>query len=71
MKFGNLRNDDDGHEYVVPVELVEEFDIIMDYIRDLRWGSDKRYDAEAEFEAEFGKYRVGGEIRDMKIIMED
>lgn len=68
-KYGYYRQDEDSHNYVIPEDLVSIFDSFMDEI------SGKRYidfpGAFNEFENKFSKYRINGEIYNMKILMRD
>ena len=70
MKFGYLRRDDDGHNYVVPEELIEEFDADQkalenseseeDYYRMVEAWNDKWYE-----------YNEGGSVSHYKVVIQD
>ena len=58
-------SDDDGHWYVIPFELVEEFDMLL---------SGSQYDScdgweenEAEFIEKFSQYMTGGDINNVEL----
>lgn len=53
MKRVYLTSDDDGHNYIIPFELKEDFETIME----------KGYDTDDfdEFEEKFGQYATGGD----------
>ena len=68
MRFGYLRTDDDGHNYLVPEEEVKAFDLAIEQIEkaaeyDTRW-----YDLINRFNEIFGKFRIDG-ISDYKVVM--
>lgn len=66
-KYGRLRTDDDGHWYLVPEELVEQFDAYLE----ATYASPHDYEAEARFIDKFDEYRTGGGIRDFRVVIED
>lgn len=53
------RRDEDGHKFVVPEELLEEFDRLMELREDAEWLSDEWYDLTGEFNDKFHQYNVG------------
>ena len=53
------RCDDDGHKYVVPEELLEEFDRLSELCEDAEWLSGEWYACVAEFNRKFHQYNVG------------
>jgi hypothetical protein len=75
MKVGYLRGDGDGHQYVIPEDEVESFDrdteLLDGYTYDemmrVYGDKDNLYDL---FDDAFSKYRVEGELYNMKIIMD-
>jgi hypothetical protein len=71
MRFGYLRHDDSGHDYVIPEDDVGEFDSLMDRSYEVAAESDEWYDICDEIDSRFGQYRVGGYIHDMKIVLEE
>ena len=71
MKFGYFRRDDDAHNYLVPEEVVKDFDDAMEYMYELSADSTKYMeflDACNDFNEKFGKYRIDG-ISDYKVVM--
>lgn len=70
-KLGVLRNDDDGHWYLIPEELAHEFDSTEETIYNADEYSEYWTSAIEHFETEFGKYRLGGGYRELKVLMED
>lgn len=70
MKFGILREDDDGHTYLVPEELVDRFDIALDNVNSSPMLSDKWYDFVDRFSKQFSEYMVDGS-RNFKVLIEE
>ena len=68
--FGYLREDDDGHMFIIPEDEVGEYDAIIKYF--------ERYNEEDEYWITFcevmegfcDKYVVEGELYSKKILME-
>lgn len=71
MKFGKLRTDDDAHWYLVPEELVDEYDAALNRMMDIEPYTDAFEDACREFDAEYGQYRLGGSPYELKVVMPD
>lgn len=51
--------DYDCHHYLIPVELSEDFNIMLQAIDHCEYGSDSWYDANDDLADMFGKYMVG------------
>jgi len=71
MKFGYLRTDESSHNYLVPEEVINDFDRDMDEMDELAAIDDmsqKFYEACNYFEEHYGKYRIDG-IRDYRVVM--
>ena len=69
MRTGYLRQDDDGHWYAIPVELVSKFDHMMDEISSTESETDEWYEAIDEFSRVFSKYMTGGGYDHIEIIL--
>ena len=61
-----ITQDNDGHDYVIPYEMREEFDQSIEDLNYLNENNDfVNIDAaEEEFEEKFGKYMTGGDINE-------
>lgn len=55
-------SDEDGHDYLVPLELRKEFQKTLEECFGHTWGDDEYYAAQNRFEEKFGKYRIGKAI---------
>lgn len=63
MKIGFLRQDDDCHWYLIPTELLQEFDNLFNLINI----DDNLCD---DFNDKFDKYRLSGGPFALKVIMD-
>ena len=54
-----FRKDNDGHKYVIPQQLSQRFDEIMDQLNIVKFGSREYYDLNDALDGEFGQYMVG------------
>lgn len=70
-KLGVLRNDDDGHWYLIPEDLAHEFDSTEETIYMADAYSEYWNSAIEHFEKEFGRYRLPGGYRELKVLMEE
>jgi hypothetical protein len=70
MKIGYLRQDDSGHWYVVPENIVERFDKLMRDICEIEEHTEKWYEAVDWFISRYDRYRLGGGYQDVKCVME-
>ena len=70
MKTGYLRNDDSGHNYIIPAILIKSFDAFNLEIEKAEEETDEWYYAIEKFETLYGKYRVD-DISNKSILMED
>ena len=61
-------SDDDGHDYLIPLELRTEFQDEMERCLSLPWGHDDYYAASNSFEEKFGGMRVGESISNYSFI---
>ena len=71
MKFGYFRTDESSHNYLVPEEVIDEFDDAMETMDELAATNDMApefYAACNNFDNEFGQYRIGG-FRSYKVVM--
>jgi hypothetical protein len=70
MKFGYFRTDESSHNYLVPEEIIAEFDDAMETMDELAATTDgpEFYAACSHFENEFGQYRIDG-MRYHKVVM--
>lgn len=74
MKIGYYRTDEFLNNYVVPEDLIEEFDEHIKKIEEYSsWNSSEiekiYWDRWLEFKNLFSKYKVGNDFYKMKIIM--
>ncbi|MCK5318498.1 MAG: hypothetical protein KAJ55_11305 [Anaerolineales bacterium] len=71
MKFGYFRTDESSHNYLVPEEVINDFDRDMETMDELAATNDMSpefYAACNHFETEFGQYRIDG-ISNYKVVM--
>ena len=71
MKFGYFRVDEDSHNYLVPEEVIDEFDRDMETMDELAavdMMAPEFYAACSHFDENYGKYRIDG-IYDYKVVM--
>lgn len=51
--------DNDGHMFWLPIELKEEFQLLLEKYSNAKRFTEEYYTLEAEFENKFSKYMVG------------
>ena len=51
--------DNDGHKYLIPEDMLDDADALMDRIGRAPFMSDEKWDAEDEFIERFNQYMVG------------
>jgi hypothetical protein len=71
LKIGYLRNDEDGHDFLVPQQEVFGFDVLYNEICDLPEESDLWYEKIDEFSKKYSQYMLSGGTHNLKIIMEN
>lgn len=71
MKIGKLRFSTEDDLYLLPEEKLEEFEEVLDRVERAEWYSDGWYDVCGEFDDKFDKYKVEGDLCNLKIIMEE
>ena len=59
MRQNANRSDNDGHKFMIPQDLLEDFDSLFDQYNKAKRFTDEYYDLEAEFCNKFGQYMVG------------
>lgn len=69
MKIGYLRKDDDGHNYVVPEELIEEFDFDWEELMSTE-SEDAYYKAIEQWNNKWWQYALGESPYNLKILLE-
>lgn len=69
LKFGNLRTYE-GDNYVIPIEIVAEFDALALRIDSTEEGSDEWYQLVDVMINEYGKYKVEGVLYSMNIVIQ-
>ena len=69
MRTGYLRQDDDGHWYAIPADLVKEFDHSLNEITSTIEDSDDWYVAVNTFSHIFSRYMTGGGYDHIEIIL--
>ncbi len=60
LKRVYITQDDDGHNYIIPYELKDEFSEMVDNMTKVH-GEDM-YELQDDFEKTFGQYATGGDI---------
>ena len=70
MKFGYIRKDEDGHNYLVPEEEIKEFDALTEETELEDYDTPEWNELVHEFNNKFWKYRCGG-LGDFKVVMPD
>jgi hypothetical protein len=68
MQYGRLRQDDDGHWYLIPTGSCKEFRELLDAIQSDDYDASEK--AEDKFIKYFEKYRLSGGYQDLIIPME-
>ena len=68
MKFGYLRQDESSHWYLVPEELIGEYDALIEEMGD-SWEDDD--DLCIDYIDKYGEYMLGGAIQHLKVVMEE
>jgi hypothetical protein len=53
------RKDNDGHRFLIPEQLLNQFDVLLDEYTRAEKFSDRYYDLEAEFCKQFEQYMIG------------
>ena len=71
MKIGYYRKDGAGNEYIIPEEIIEEFEEDKNRIHEIEYFTDEWYGVLDNFSAKYDQYIVEGELYNMKIIMEE
>jgi hypothetical protein len=70
--YGYLREDDDGHWYLIPEDKVQRFRELMDKLVDLQWVMNEEWEETNDAVInEFDEYRLSGGPYDLKIQMEN
>ena len=69
--YGYLREDDDGHWYLIPEDKLSHFYWIKEKIETLKAYSDEWEDACQDMIDNFDKYRLSGGPYDLRIKMEE
>lgn len=69
--LGYLRTDDDSHWYLLPENLVEDFDKNLKELEQCEEDTEKWEETIDNFVAEFDKYRLSGGIGYLKVLIED
>lgn len=72
MKKVVAKTDESSHWYVIPEELNEEFNRLMEqyYLADNRDDYDTVDEIVDEFESKFAKYRTGGDLNNIQLYAE-
>ena len=71
-KYGKLWSDEDGHDYIIPESMWEEFCEFVDHLTGVGCQgetSDAYYYALGEFEKLYGGYMIDGDERDYRIVL--
>lgn len=72
VEYGKLRSDGDGHDFIIPLSLVEDFDHCMTTIEHIGCrgeSSDSYYSALDRFEELYGQYQIDGDQRDFTVLL--
>lgn len=69
MKFGYLREDDDGHDYLIPEELIKEFDSDQERLSESNFTWEEREDFNAEWNDKWWQYALGESYHSYKVVM--
>lgn len=59
MRENTNRSDNDGHKFMIPQDLLEDFDSLLDRYSQAKRFTEEYYDLEAEFCNKFEQYMVG------------
>ena len=71
-RYGKLWSDEDGHDYIIPESMWEEFCEFVDHLTGVGCQgetSDAYYYALGEFEKLYGGYMIDGDERDYRIVL--
>ena len=53
------RKDNDGHQYMIPRNMVKRFDALFAHYCEQKYGTEEYWNAEDAFNDEFSNYMVG------------
>lgn len=62
--------DDNGHWYIIPKELHDEFRSLLEKSTDTRLKDDEMYDAQDKFISKFSQYMTGGDLNNVQLYAE-
>jgi hypothetical protein len=69
VKYGYLRKDDDGHDYVIPEELIKEFDVDYEKMGSYDIDDTERWDTLDTWNEKWWDYAEGGSVSDYKVVI--
>jgi hypothetical protein len=70
-KYGYLRQDDDGHWFLIPIEYISEWEELMGDIERAKPYGGEWEDLIEELDSEFGQYRLSSGVQDLKVLIEN
>lgn len=70
MKFRRLRRDESLHWYLVPEDVVADFDRDALTIEEAEPDSDEESILHCDFDEAYGKYRLDGGPEDLRVVIE-
>jgi len=69
MEYGYLRQDESSHWYLVPSDKVGDFDALTSQIERYEEYTDKWGELVNKFIDDFDKYRTGGGVSHLKVLI--
>lgn len=69
-RYGYIRNDDDGHNYLVPEDKLEQFENLYEALYANYSDPEAQFEAEDAFNDFAGPFRIDG-IEDLKVVLPD
>lgn len=60
----------DGDFYLIPSEMIDEFDSLTEEIEDFKEGSDDWYDLTGKFNDKFRDFKMEGDLYDTELFLD-
>lgn len=71
MKAVKALQDDSGHWYLIPIELEEEFDTLLEELCSEDNDFDDYDNLSEKFDSSFSQYRTGGDLNLVQLYIEE
>lgn len=70
IELGRLRRDEDGHWYLIPFDMVDNFDSLERDIDEVHGDLDKQRELVNIFDDSFSQYRLNNGVEALSVVME-